>query len=272
MNDTHERIREQLDFYVLGGASPQAVAEIRAHLATCEQCRAEVAVLRPVTDGLAQLVTQVDPPADLRDRVIRSATGLSAFPAEAVSGDPRRSKAVAPWLLAAASVVLGLALGGYTLQLRGRVADLDARLQQAVTEAAVAQQQMADARRASFEAASQVGVLAAPDLVRFDLAGQPNAPAATARAFWSRSRGMVFTASNLPAPPRGRVYQLWVLTADGTPLSVGLLEPAQTGGLTAVFQTPADLPAPAQVAVSDEPPGGVASPTGMIWVAGKPVA
>jgi len=83
---------------------------------------------------------------------------------------------------------------------------------------------------------------------------------------------MVFTASNLPSLPAGRVYQLWVLTATGPPVSVGLLEPDQTGGLTAVFQTPPDIPPPAQVAVSDEPAGGVPAPPGMIWVAGTPTA
>ena len=44
-----------------------------------------------------------------------------------------------------------------------------------------------------------MGVLAAPDLVRIDLMGQAVAPQASARALWSRARGMVFTSSNLPA-------------------------------------------------------------------------
>ena len=108
--------------------------------------------------------------------------------------------------------------------------------------------------------------------MRIDLTGQPNAPAARARAFWSRSRGLVFTASSLPSLPAGRVYQLWVLTAAGPPISAGLLQPDQTGALTAAFQTPPDIPPPTQLAVSDEPAGGVPAPTGTIWVAGKPVA
>ena len=272
MTSIHDRVFDLLDAYVLGAVSPATMAEIRAHLATCELCRAEVAALRTVAGGLAQVVTQVDPPSELRERVIREVTGMSAVTAAKVLGAPQRPSSAMPWLLAAAGVAIAVALGGYTIQLRGRVADLDGRLQQAVMEVSRAQQQVADARREASEAGSQIAVLAAPDLVRFDLAGQPNAPTATAKAFWSRSRGMVFSASNLPSPPQGRVYQLWVLTATGTPISVGVLEPAQAGGLTAVFQTPVNIPPPAQVAVSDEPPGGVSSPTGMIWVAGKPAA
>jgi hypothetical protein len=231
-----------------------------------------VAALRTVAVGLAHVVPQVDPSEGLRERVIRTVTGHGARSAgKAISPDPART-ALLPWLLAAASFAIAVGLGGYSLQLRTRMTDLERQLRQAVTQAALAQQQIADARRAALDARSQVAVLAAPDLVRFDLAGQPIAPGATARAFWSRSRGMVFTTSNLPSPPPGRVYQLWVLTAAGPPISVGVLEADQTGTLTAVFQTPADIPPPTQVAVSDEPPGGVPAPTGMIWVAGKPAA
>lgn len=273
MTSTHERMQDLLELYVLGAVTPAEREEFQAHLATCVACRTQVAALRPVAAGLAQMVPQVDPPAALRQRVIRAATGRSAAPVGgAVSGGPARTAGVVPWLLAAASIVAAVALGGYSVQLRGRMTDLEARLREAVTQASLAQQQIADARRTALEAGSQVAVLAAPDLLRFDLAGQPIAPGATARAFWSRSRGMVFTASNLPSAPAGRVYQLWALPAAGPPISVGLLEPDRAGALTAVFQTPVDMPRPAQVAVSDEPPGGGTAPTGMIWVAGKPSA
>jgi anti-sigma-K factor RskA len=280
MTSGHETMHELLGLYVLGAVTPTELAEFEAHVAVCEACRTEVAALRPVTAGLARMVPQVDPPAGLRERVIRAAAGPAAMSrGGAALGAPARTAPVLPWLLAAASLVAAVALGYYTIQLRRGMADLEGQLQQARTATEQVQQaltqteqQIADARRAALEARSQVAVLAAPDLMRFELTGQSNAPTATARAFWSRSRGMVFTASNLPSPPAGRVYQLWVLTAAGTPISVGLLEPDQTGGYTAVFQTPADIPLPALVAVSDEPPGGVPAPTGLIWVAGKPAA
>ena len=127
---------------------------------------------------------------------------------------------------------------------------------------------MADARRVAFEAQSQVAVLAAPDLARIDLAGQPVAPSATARAFWSRTRGLVFTASNLPAPPPGRAYQLWVLTAQPAPISAGMLSLDASGRVTARFDTPPDLPRPVAMAVTLEPEGGVPAPTGEKYLVG----
>jgi anti-sigma-K factor RskA len=97
---------------------------------------------------------------------------------------------------------------------------------------------------------------------------------ASARAFWSRSRGMVFTASNLPALPPGRVYQLWVLTAQPAPISAGLLTPDSQGSVNETFITPSDIPQPVALAVTIEPAGGVPSPTGEKYlvgtVAGRP--
>ena len=114
-----------------------------------------------------------------------------------------------------------------------------------------------------------MGVLAAPDLARIDLKGEGAARGASARALWSRQRGMVFTASNLPPLPAGRVYQVWVVTARA-PVGVGLLQPDASGQGTRVFKTPADIAAPVAVAVTLEPEGGVPAPTGERYLLGTP--
>ena len=283
MSAAHEALRELSGFYVLGALRADERAEFDAHLATCVACRSEVAALRPVVAAMAYTVPQTAPPESLRDRVLRTVTGSEVRAGEVGTTDPaadvkvvptftRAARPVAAWMLAAASLAVAVALGGYSILLRNRIADLDARLQDALTQALMAQRQFADARRVAVDAQSQVAVLAAPDLVRIDLVGQPNAPTARARAFWSRAQGMVFTASDLPSLPAGRVYQVWALTAAGPPISVGLLEPGQPPGTTTVFRTSPDMPQPAQVAVSDEPAGGVPAPTGAIWLAGRPVA
>ena len=179
-----------------------------------------------------------------------------------------RTNTLAPWLAAAASLALAVALGAYAAMLRTRVGDLQVRLRQATLRADASERQVADARRTAADAQSEVAVLAAPDLARIDLAGQPAAPQASARAFWSRSRGLVFTASNLPAPPAGRTYQLWILTAQPAPVSAGLLKPDANGRVNAVFETPADLPKPTAMAVTIEPDGGVPAPTGDKYLVG----
>lgn len=266
MSPTHETMHELSGLYVLGALPPADVVEFEAHLAECEICRTEVSALRPLAAGLSETVPQVDPPALLRGRVLEAITGQSVAPRLRIQ---HARAPIAPWL-AAAALLAAVALGGYAAQLRGRITSLETELQQAIAQASQADRQVADARRAALEALSHVAVLAAPDLLRIDLAGLPPAPTASARAFWSRSRGMVFTASNLPALAPGRVYQLWVIPDQGNPISVGLLEPDPNGALTRVFQTPQDIPPPMVVAVSEEPAGGVPQPTGELYVAGKP--
>ena len=146
----------------------------------------------------------------------------------------------ATWLALAASAFLAVGMAWYAASARARVTTLEA----------------------------QLSVLSAPDTARVDLAGQPAAPSASARVFWSRSRGLVFTASNLPALPAGRVYQLWVLTDQPAPISAGLLTPDLDGRVTAVFPTSRDLPRPVAMAVTLEPDGGVLSPTGDKYLVG----
>jgi len=263
----HDELREQAGAYVVGALTEAERDAFVAHTVTCVECAAQVQSLSSVADALARAVPQHEPSPALRARVLASVTGRSATAAPMSSGAASRSVFV-PWLAAAASLALAVALGGYAATLRSRVGVLELRLHDATERAAESERQIADLRRTAAGAQSQVAVLAAPDLVRIDLAGQPPAPQASARAFWSRSRGLVFTASNLPPPRAGTTYQLWILTAQPAPISAGLFKPDPQGRVAAVFETPLDLPKPIGMAVTMEPDGGVPSPTGEKYLVG----
>lgn len=302
MATEHDDLREQAGLYVLGALTSAERAEFESHLESCVECSAEVRALSRVTDALTYTSPQIDPPAELRGRVLSSishnATAALPFNRGASAAAQRapdvRRKVDAPsegWrasagarpdrggrkpepslalvLAAAAAIVLAVSLGVYAVQLRGRVGSLEARLHEVQLRADASGRQIADARHAVADAESRVAVLTAPDLARIDLAGQPAAPRAAARAYWSRSRGLVFTASDLPALPPGRVYQLWVLSAQPAPISAGLLRPNASGRVDVVFDTPADLPKPVAMAVTIEPEGGVPAPTGDKYLVGS---
>lgn len=216
----------------------------------------------PILQGLGQAVPQEDPSPALRARV------LSVASARAQGTSVQSSRFSMAWLAAAASLVLAAGLTMYAGQLRSRISTLEDELRDARARAAATEQQMADAQTAATEARSAVTVLTAPDVARIDLAGQAIAPQASARAFWSRSRGMVFTAANLPPLPAGRTYQLWVVTTQAQPINAGLLTPDAAGNVSDTFNTPPDLPQPAAIAVTIEPAGGVLSPTGERYLVG----
>jgi len=255
--------------YVLGALDGADRLAFEAHLATCPVCSEEVRSLRRVADALAYAVPQRTPRPELRSRVLGDLLDETRGHQAAVRERPPRPM-VREWLPLAAAVILAIGLGLYSWQLQRRVSTLEARVAEAERSVDTAQRATVEAQRAADQAQAAMAVLAAPDMVRIDLAGQPTAPRATARALWSRNRGMVFTTTNLPLAPRGRVYQVWVVTAGG-PVSAGLLTPDPSGRAAAFFSTPADIAPPTAIAVTLEPAGGVAAPTGDRYLVGSPL-
>jgi anti-sigma-K factor RskA len=243
---THDELKANAAGYVLGSLDPGERQAFEAHLAGCAECAAEVASLRPVVSALATAVPQVTPRGELRDRVLASAgAGLKTSRPTVIRDRP--SSALL-WLPLAAAIVLAIGAAVYAVRLQRQMGDLQTRFDQAQATTAV---------------------LAAPDLARIDLQGQAVAPDARARALWSRSRGLVFTAANLPPAPAGKAYQVWVVTAQA-PISAGLLTTDQSGGGSQYYVTPPDIAPPVAVAVTLEPSGGVPAPTGERYLIGMP--
>ena len=184
------------------------------------------------------------------------------------------------WSAIGLFVLLLAAAGAFAVWIQGRVEnrlnDADARGAAAdrQREAAVqlasdrlaatreeAGRQVAEARQTAFHAQIVGNVLTSPDIIRYDLNGTSAAPRAYAKVMWSRSRGLVFSASRLPALKDGTTYQFWLDTASG-PFSAGLLTPDSSGRVTFVTDTPGNVPRPVVGAsVTLEPAGGRPQPS-----------
>jgi anti-sigma-K factor RskA len=233
----HETLRESLEPYALGLLSDEERRAFEAHLEGCADCTRDVRALAAVTEALALSVEQRLPPASLRARVLDAAGGAAR-----VTGRDRARMAAPTWLLLAASIA-AVVLGGYAIWQRAR---LD---------------------RATEVSTRVAEILGAGDVRQIALAGQAPAPAAAGKAVWSRSRGVMFTATNLPPLPRGKIYQLWVVTA-AAPLSAGLIAPDASGRAVAVADMPESVQ-PVAVALTIEPDGGVPAPTGAMYLVGS---
>jgi hypothetical protein len=146
----------------------------------------------------------------------------------------------------------------------------DAANRQLSAERENAARQLAAARGTALKAQTIGDVLAAPDLVRYNLVGGNGAARFAAQALWSRSRGFVFSGSRLPPPPAGSTYQLW-LSTSGAPVSAGVFVPDASGRVTLATDSPPRVLRPVlSVIVTVEPNGGRETPSGVTLLARAP--
>jgi anti-sigma-K factor RskA len=274
----HDEWRAAAAAYALDVLDAAERTAFAGHLETCRECRALVASYTPVVASLGLATDPASPPESLRARTLARATSqpraMSGRPALSTLREtsiPRPARQAAPsWWLVAASVTAAIGLGIYAWSLHQQVGVLRSIVSQASVEVQAVRAELASLRRDSTRLVSSVNVLSAADLRRVDLAGQAAASAASARAFVSPSRGLMFSAEHLPALAPGHVYQIWVLAP--TPVSAGVVTPARDGTATATMPMPNDvtLAAITAVAVTEEPnPQGSSTPTMPILLVGN---
>ena len=259
-------------------------SELRSEANATEDPRAleepRPATLAPHT--LAGPSTPVKPSTPGPPGTEDASSTADSTPAHAPGGSDRRA-----WIVPA--IVIGVLVVASVLYLRQR---LDAGLSAATSRAVAAERGAEEARQQAREEISAVqrtaeqriesaqlaalsaqltaNVLAAPDLYRLDLPGTPNAPRASAQVLWSRSRGIVFSGSRLPAAPDGSAYHLWMVTGAG-PVAVGVVRPDENGRASAGFEPPASLPRPVTGALLTlEPDGSPVRPTGDAYLSAPP--
>ena len=107
-----------------------------------------------------------------------------------------------------------------------------------------------------------VGVLAAPDTVTVKLAGVGDAAKSGGLVKFNAKAGIVLYTAELPELPASKSYQMWLVPANGAPISAGLIGP---GGNAWGNMWTAEVAANTQAkafAVTVEPVGGMPQPTG----------
>lgn len=214
--------------YALHALSHAEAADIDRQLSDAPPDLAEafLAEVRAVRETMAALAsaTAVEPPAELRDSVLRQIAEDTVRTLPTRSASRRRTAAV---LGAAAAVVIGLgALAvGYTL----RPAPAPSTAEQ---------------------------VFAAPDVrtVSGEIPG-----GGTATVVFSREQNSGVLVMNNVAPPQpGTVYQMWLVDADGSHSAGTMDAEAVAPSTTAVLP---DLGSSRALAFTVEPPGGSTRPT-----------
>jgi anti-sigma-K factor RskA len=222
-----ERRAQDAAAYVLGALTEHELESFREHLLGCVECAAEVATLQPAADSLAIGVARMQAPEDLRARLMAVVGGeaelLHAAGHEA-DLPPRRSESwrarLAPALGAVAALAAGLAIGALAI---GGPTNTVTRTQ--TIEAAVV------------------------------------APGHHATAVLRKAGShVVLIVTGMPAPPPGRIYEVWLERGTQAPEPTDVLFSVTHSGGGSVG-VPDTLEGVSKVLVTAEPLGGSPKPT-----------
>jgi len=87
MNEgNHEHWSEEVAAYMLGALEPAEAAELERHAEGCEHCQAEIRWLTPAINALPEGVERLQPPRELRERVMAEVR-FDAAPEEVAAGE-----------------------------------------------------------------------------------------------------------------------------------------------------------------------------------------
>lgn len=257
-----EHIRwEELELLAVGALPAEEAATIEGHVSGCEECTLKLAEARGNAALLSFAVKQERPAGTVkaelmaRIRANRKAQERNAWPRKA-QVTPGVAKPLARgswwnWALATAAVALAMVSFGLSWQNRRIATELQ-------KEREAAEELSRDRERIE----KLVGVLAAPDTVTVKLAGTSDAANASGTVKFNAKTGVVLYAADLPELPAGKSYQMWLVPANGAPMSAGLLGPGgHAWGNMWTGEVPPNTQ-PKAFAVTIEPVGGMPQPTG----------
>ncbi len=267
----HEEYIERVFSELQGDLSADDARVLESHLANCPDCLREAKSLRDAAASLAYVAAPVEPPKEIRDRLLQRVAALESE-ASTSSSDQQpsnvaplagRSKsnqsayfsrsavfsaAVAASLVIAALIIALIYLWSRNQSLRAELSQTYGRLSQVEGEL----EQVRDERFILTAAASRIR----------PLEGTPVAPRANALLSYDRDTGRALLyVNNLPQAPAGKAYQLWAI-AGGKPFSAAVFNVDASGRATLRPEVPREGLNATLFAVTLEPEAGVPSPTG----------
>jgi len=120
-----DEVRDQLAEHLLGTLDEPADVEVRRHLRGCSGCRKEMAALAEGVSTFARAAHELDPPEELKERVLSTLHGDWADGADGAAPTPAARRPV-PWLAWAAVVVLLAGSASWGLWSHNRAARYEA--------------------------------------------------------------------------------------------------------------------------------------------------
>jgi len=229
-----------------------------AFLAARPDMQSDFALTKEAVAMLPYLVQPVSLPPSLRTRVLaqvyadavatdapdRAMSSRSVAPISLPAGRERRERRLlwAQAAVAAVFLIVAIGFGSWASVLRNDIQSRDRVIAQQ-------QQQIASTGIGSTVAGTRPDIAARGELLRL-----------------SSTQSAVLTINGLPPLTQGKVYQVWFINGS-VPAGAGLFTPEADGSWRGVVS--GDVTRAQAIAISVEPTGGSAAPTGDIVVTGS---
>ncbi|HVD59292.1 MAG TPA: anti-sigma factor [Gemmatimonadaceae bacterium] len=302
---SHEEAYSELAGVALDSVAVEVSVAVREHAASCPECGPELAAMEDAVAQLAQAVPEVaiNPGhgAGIRSRLLARARGerearsvpapgppdlargvasltglghkLTPGTQRAVDAEVRkvvplpvrdRSTAWPAYVLAAAA---SIALVATAVQLSRVSADRDALRSQIATRSSTPAPSDTTPAIAPSEKQAIIEAMAGRDVKMVPLATVTKE--SMGHMFWNRqSNDWTMVLYTMHPPKPGMTYQVWLVT-DSAKISAGTFQPDATGHAFMQAKYALDRNALKAVAITEEPAGGMPSPTGPIVVSGS---
>lgn len=232
MMENSEHVFDLIPAYALGSLDLEDEVVVSNHLSTCQVCFSELQSYQQVVDDLSSTIEVRDPPADLKDRLLRQVRDRGQAPSTArdswwvrLSSEFKRAPT-----LAIASLVLVLVFVFSSIFLWVEVRGLRAQTSPTFTSVA--------------------------------LEGTDFTPAASGVIIISQDGNYgSLVVDGLPASPPSQQYQLWLIQ-DGQRTSGGVFSVGEEGYASMRVYSALPLADFSEFGITIEPAGGSEGPTG----------
>jgi len=252
-----ERMQEQASLHVLGALSKEEAAEFKKTMQANPELRDFVASLSIATGALAGTAPAVEPPPQLRAKILAQV----GSPQKVVELPVRKfwPASLFPWGLAASLAVLCVILfeqdGRLQKQIGAQAEEISSLNQMAVSLQAATnnlQQSVIALRETNRLAGLQITMLNSM---------LTDSKAAAVTLWDNQKQDGVFVVQNLKALPADRDYELWVIDENKKPIASGVFHVGESGAIRLDFKPSQFVSAANVFAVTEEVKGGVTSPT-----------
>ncbi|HEV2261579.1 MAG TPA: anti-sigma factor [Candidatus Rubrimentiphilum sp.] len=249
----HDAMLDDVAVYALGALPADEAAAVRAHLATCAECTREYQRLKPAVDAVAysaeacadRAAGAVVPNPRLKARIMNTIRP-QAIPRLANVGEMRAVRPIVwpAYAVAAACLAIALITSVFNISLNEQLHQSQLQVAQFATHARLLNRQVALQRE-------ELADLTSSDSQHYAVEGGEVV---------RRGNRLYIAMQTMAMPPRGKVYQAWIMRPGATRMTPSVTFMPDRGGI-AVLPIPVQGTKVVEVAVSMEPDGGSKQPT-----------